>query len=206
MFKILRKKGTFGLSAIGFVMVALVFTSFAWDTSRLMYYKVHNQNLASAIALSIANESGFYLADSTGTVNKGYLVTEYYTHGTRPNGFTGIFADTRSLAYSIRNKQDIGSNDRDFRLVDMSINDNYNDMHRFITGTDGRNGEVKVQTTLEVDLFFSKLGSIFGLATGSDKKYITNVACASAAFKSAGIKNTNTFSNAQVFISYVPIL
>lgn len=197
-----RKRGVMFLLSFGFIMVSLVFSSFAWDTARIMYLKVHNLNVASTVAISIVNESSHYLSNSLGTDSKGYLVTRYYTKGKLPKGFSGAFADDFSFAMNIFKKNDIGGPDRDFEIVYMDVNNNYNDMPAFLVGQDGKNGDVYVKTVMNIKLFFPKLATMFGMPVKSENKVITNVAWASATFT----KTSETIQEGQKeeFVGYIP--
>lgn len=188
--KVLKKKGSYMIASLGVFMMGLTFVLFAWDTSRLLYYKVHNQNLASTIAISIANETRFFYEDESNR-GHGFLVTRGYNNGKKPKGYTGKFADDPYLASTI-----VGFNDvkgADHRLLNASVNNNYQDKDRFIKGrnADG-DGEVEVKTTMEIDLFFSKVGSMFTAGyTGPTKKVISNIAVARAYYIYTGGSTVN---------------
>lgn len=202
MKKQLNRKGTFIVSAFAFFMVSLVFCTFAWDTSRLLYYKIHNQNLASTIAISIVNESSHYESDSVGKKAKGYLVTRYHTQGIKPKGFNGRFADDTSLINYIKSLNVMSGGD--FRVTDVNVNSYLQDKRRFIIGSDGVNGEIRVVTTMEVDLFFSKVGTMFGMSQSSSKKVIKNIAVAQPIYKGTGSIKID-WDKQQIFDHYVPI-
>lgn len=197
-----KRNGTFVVSAFAFMILALVFSSFAWDTSRVLYYKIHNQNLASAIAISVVNESSHYETDSIGKKSKGYLVTRYHTSGRKPKGFSGMFADDPMLLNYIKAKNQMSGGD--FKVTDVNLNDHFRDKKRFIVGSDKVNGEAKVITTMKIDLFYSKIGTMFGLPTGASTKTIKNVAVAKPIFKGKGSIIID-WDKHNVFDKYVPI-
>lgn len=184
--KIKKRKGTFIVSALAFFMMALIFCCFAWDTARIMYYKVHNQNLASVIAISITNESGFFIPDSTGQATKGYLVTRKLSKGKKPKGFNGLFADDPSLLAEIKSKNTNAIKGNDFEVTDISVNSHYKDIQTFMTGSDGVNGEVKVVSTMKIKLFFNKIGTFFGDNTKKEYATIVNVATSKPIYHATG--------------------
>lgn len=179
-----RRKGFFILTGILNFIVFLILNVFAWDTARLLYYKVYNQNLASVVAISVVNESGYYYSDSTGTSTKGFLVTNHHFPGRKfPKGFVGTPADDPSFIKSLQAKNDTGSTDS--RIVKLDLNGNFQNYDKFVTGANGVHGEARVTSTLEVDLLLSKVVNLGG-TLGSPTKRITNVAVAIPLYTSEG--------------------
>lgn len=172
-----KRKGTFILSGIVMFIVFLIFSIFSWDTARLLYYKVYNQNLASVMAISVVNESGHYLSDSTGTLTKGFLVTNHHYPGKRyPKGFTGTAADDPNFIRDLQNKNAPTSND--YKIVKIDLNNNYKDYSKFVTGANGIHGEARITSTLEIDLFLNNFVKLGGISSTQQTKRITNVGVA----------------------------
>ena len=179
-----KRKGTFILSALFMFIIFFIFCIFSWDTSRLLYFKVYNQNLASAVAISVVNESGYYYSDSTGSKTKGFLVTNHHFPNRKyPKGFTGTPADDPSFIRSLLIKNPVQSGD--YRIIKVDLNNNYQDYNRYVTGSNGVHGEARVTSTIEVDMFLSSLGSLAG-AAGPSTKRITNVATAIPLYTATG--------------------
>lgn len=171
-----KRKGVFLIDALFFCIFALSICVFSWDVSRVMYYKVYNQNLASILAISVVNESGYYITGSNGGETKGYLVTTQNSKNGVPRGFTGEYADEPGFLQSLKNKN--APLARDCEIVDVNLNDHYTNYDRFNTGSDGINGEAQVKTTLKVEMF---LPNVSLLTTGrASKNYvqIQNIATA----------------------------
>ena len=184
--KINKRKGVFVIDAIMFSIVALSICVFAWDVSRVMYYKVYNQNLASTLAISVVNESGYYYQDSTGASQKGYLVTSENTKTGMPKGFTGSLADEPGFLQNLRDRNlPFGT---DCTITDVNLNDHYTNWQRFNTGTDGVNGEAQVKTTLKIKMFLPKIGILSGGQAGKDYVEIENIATAVPLFESSAVK------------------
>lgn len=180
-----RRKGFFILTGLLNFVIFLILNVFAWDTARILYYKVYNQNLASVVAISVVNESGYYYSDSTGKSTKGFLVTNHHFPNKKfPKGFIGTPADDPNFIKTLKTKNDTGATDS--RILKLDLNNNYKDYKKFITGANGIHGEARVTSTMEIDLFLSKvvsLGDVLGV--GSSKK-ITNVAVAIPLYVSKG--------------------
>lgn len=180
-----KRKGIFVIDAIMFSMVALSICVFAWDISRVMYYKVYNQNLASTLAISVVNESGYYYQDSTGKSQKGYLVTSENTKTGMPKGFTGGLADQPGFLENLRDKNlPYGT---DCTITDVNLNDHYNNWQRFNTGSDGVNGEAQIKTTLKIKMFLPNIGILSGGQAGKDYVEIQNIATAVPLFQASSI-------------------
>jgi hypothetical protein len=182
-----KRKGVFVIDAILFSIVALSICVFAWDVSRVMYYKVYNQNLASTLAVSVVNESGYYYQDSTGKTQKGYLVTSENTKTGMPKGFTGGLADQPGFLENLRDRNlPYGT---DCTITDVNLNDHYhyNNWQRFNTGSDGVNGEAQVKTTLKIKMFLPNIGILSGGKAGKDYVEIQNIATAVPLFSSSSV-------------------
>lgn len=180
-----RRKGVFVVTGVFNFIVFFMFSVFAWDTSRLLYYKVYNQNLASVMAISVVNESGYYYSDSTGKLTKGFLVTNHHYPGRRyPKGFVGTPADDPNFLRVLQSKNAPTSGD--YKIVNIDLNNNYKDYSKFVTGANGIHGEARITSTLEIDLFLSNLVKLGGTYTPGPTKRITNVAVAIPLYKGVG--------------------
>lgn len=182
-----KRKGVFVMDSLFFCIFALTICVFSWDVSRLMYYKVYNQNLSSIFAISVVNESGYYMQDSTGEQTKGYLVTSHNAINGVPKGFSGSYADDPNfLQIAMKSRNQPNS---DCEIVDINLNDNYTDYDRFVTGSDGVNGEAKVKTTLKIKMFLPEVATFFGSAC-PDYVKIANISSAIPLFTSTGDKTS----------------
>lgn len=180
-----RRKGFFIVTGLFNFIVFFIFTVFAWDTARLLYYKVYNQNLASVVAISVVNESGYYYSDSIGNKTKGFLVTNHHFPGKKfPQGFVGTPADDPNFIKVLQSKNAPISND--YKIVKIDLNNNYKDYNKFVTGANGIHGEARVTSTLEIDLFLSNVVKLGGTVTPGPTKRITNVAVAIPLYVSTG--------------------
>lgn len=162
-----HKKGSILIVTLAFVVMSIMMLGFSYDIARVMYFKSYTKNLASVMALSIVNESGFAYHD----IANGARVIIVYDSFSRPKkGFNGKYANSQ-LVTTLYNKNKDGM-DKTYHVdpnKNITLNPYYTssgtiipgstNTKRFEIGADGINGEVEVHITAKVDLYF--LQSIF---------------------------------------------
>lgn len=157
------KKGSFLLVALGVCMMAISFFGFAYDVARVMYYKSYIRNLASVMALSIANECSYTYHDSV----NGALSVIVPDAAARPKDYKGKYYANQAyvkVLYDL-NKKGMDKTCHIDPVKDIILNPYYSsngtilpstNRKRFDIGSDGLNGEVEVHITARVDLLFLK--------------------------------------------------
>lgn len=176
-----KKKGAMLIMTLGFLMVAFSFLGFSVDTARLLYYKVYNQNVANAVALSIVHETAVPYTDNNGN-NKAFLVT------------------SKTAKFDLGNKMEFYADNYDYihRNITMKNDDdkstytpirtriNPGQPSRYFTGKNSKNGEVLVEIYSKVDLLFTKsLNALFG-SSDANSKGIKNISVAGPSLITSG--------------------
>ena len=155
----MRKKHYILITSLFFALAVLSLLAFAFDISRIMYSKMYTRNLASAIAVSIVNETSYAYHD----VNSGARSILIYSPDVVPleffdeygtNKYRGRYANT-VYANDLINMNKSGM---DKNYVIRSVRLNPGDTERFIAGADGKNGEVEVVLNARIKLFFLRNG------------------------------------------------
>lgn len=155
----MRKKHYVLITSLFFALAVISLLAFAFDISRIMYAKMYTRNLASAVAVSIVNETSYAYHD----VNSGarsilihsreVVPLEYYDkYGV--NKYSGKFANTQ-YARELINMNKSGM-EQDYVVTRITLNGG--NPERFMTGTDGNNGDVEVILNARIKLFFLRGG------------------------------------------------
>lgn len=154
-FKRIKRKRYVLITALFFSLMVISFLGFAFDISRVMYMKMYTRNLASAIAISIVNETSYAYHD----VNSGARSILIYSDAVVPlkyfdkygtNTYKGKYANNQ-YAKTLANMNK-GGMDKGYSISKITLNGNNTD--RFIIGADGKNGEVEVVINARMKFFF----------------------------------------------------
>lgn len=164
-----KRKGSILIVTLFFILMSISFLGFAYDISRIMYYKMYTRNLASVVAMSIVNECGYAYHDKNSGAraiiiyDEESVPVEYKDPITEKNKYTGKYAN-EDFAWELINRNKKGM-DKTYNVTGVYLNPvqspySWNigkDKNRFLKGyTDGINGEVEVLIQAQVEMFFLK--------------------------------------------------
>ena len=159
-----NKKGSIFIITLFVILVFITILGFAYDISRIMYYKSYTKNLASVMALSIVNECGHVYHDK----NNGARVVIIHKPQIKPKDYKGKYYANKEFIKVLYDKNKKGM-DEHYHVdpnSDILINPTYinnermlkiTDTDRFEVGADGINGEVEIHITARIDLYFLRI-------------------------------------------------
>lgn len=176
-----KRKGSMLIVTLYFIIASFVIFAFSYDISRMFYFKLYTKNLASAMALSIVNESKYTTADT----RNGARSIIVYDHAMLNSVDKSLFKG-KTVVDSWENflKMNEPGMDKSYHVTakDVSLNPITRDFFtgkwtgvnrsKFLRGADGVNGEVTVHVTAKMDLFF------FPMLFGKSEKIIHESATA----------------------------
>lgn len=157
--KKLKKKRYVLITALFFALAVIALMAFAFDLSRIMYAKLYTRNLASAVAISMVNETSYAYHD----VNSGARSILIYSSEVVPleyfdkygvNKYKGKYANTQ-YAKDLVNMNKSGM-ENGYSVTKITLNGG--DAKRYVAGIDGKNGEVEVVLNAKIKLFFLHAG------------------------------------------------
>ncbi|QUH22019.1 hypothetical protein [Alkaliphilus sp. B6464] len=164
-FKQNKRKGSIIIVSLFFILASIALFGFAYDISRIMYFKMYTRNLASAVAISIVNETGYSYHDKNSGArsiliyNEDSVPIEYIDPVTGMNNYKGKYANS-TYAWELIKKNKDGM-DKTLNITGVYLNPNVTlwgtstNFSRFLTGhADGKNGEVEVLIEADMEMFF----------------------------------------------------
>lgn len=154
----IRRKGAILILSLAYIMILISFLAFSYDVSRVIYYRMYTRNLASAIGISIVNETSYSYHDDVNGPRAILVYDASVIPLEHKDNWNRKYANNK---YARELKNMINDYDGSYEAKEVYLNPSGNlnvpNTPRFIKGmADGINGEVEVIIKGEVKMLFLK--------------------------------------------------